>query len=728
MPSDEASLIEQINSASQEELQALDKVLKDLEAKAQAQQTNDTLSEYSAKLQDSISQQRELTERGQEIGPLPPIKDPVRRAKCKRDLKLWIVTYAQPALRDKKGRYLGFSPAQEDMLSILQKCILFGGKAARAVRRGGFKSTIVRLACIWAILNGHWMFAVLLAATDDNSEQHRDNLLKTLATLPVLLEDYPELIPLLLKLANPKRQLRLNGELITVSAKDERGCILFPEIPGVECSAARIAPYSIMSTDISGLAYVDQGRTVRPDGAILDDVQTPESAISHMQTSKREDKICSTVAGLSGTGFELTMIYVGTVRENNDLTMRLCDPKQHPDWDGKVYPVLICKPTSKQWGVYAQKLLEGDTWEARLANATAFFLEHEEELKVGGRVSWENDKAEGYVSCLQWCMTMSFISPNFFRTELQQEGAPPPSGTITLVIKDVVKRLSQVRRGLIPANASVVTAFTDSGNHVLWWMVCAWMKDFTGWIVDYGTWPDQKRATFYKEELPRPLELELPAAPWEHAFVNAHNKLDAILLGREWPTDRGGTRGIDRLLKDWGDGDHTEILKYQIASSPYRDRIRPSKGFAPKPGRKQVASRADSKVDNSGDGWVEYMQSQPRHIQFDTNIWKGHMLRRLLAPVGAPSSLVLPGDEEFELSLLAEHLTSEMATRIILGEDEGTIFEKLPGRDNDWLDCLVGNMVAAAGLGCIITGQSIKIASPRQSVEVPPWMLGGGRT
>lgn len=715
--SDEASLIDYVKTASPEELQALDQLLKQLESQETHQP--DTLSEYSAKLQESISKQRELTERGQEIGPLPPCKDPQRRANCKYNLELWMTTYCQQSLLDKKKRYIGFSPAQKEMIATLQNKILNGGKAARAVRRGGFKTTIARLACIWAVLNGHWMYVLLIGATDDNSEQMRENIPETIKALPKLIEDYPEVIPLLLKLANPKRQLRLNGELIECTAKDERGCIVFPQIAGVECSGAKIAPFSIMSTGISGLQYVYEGRTIRPDGVILDDVQTPESALSHEQTQKRENKITTTVAGLAGTGFEMTMIYVGTVRQNDDLTMRMCDQEKHPDWDGKVFKVLLRKPDDKEhWAVYEHKLRnEGNTPAERMANATAYFVEHEEIMSRGGKVSWENDKAEGYVSCLQWCMTMSMISPEYFRTELQQEGAPPPAGQVQLVVKELMKRVSPVTRGIIPAKASFVTAFVDSSDHVLWWMVCAWLRDFTGWIVDYGNWPDQKRIQFYKSELPRPLELELPNAPWEQAFVHAHNKLDAFLLGKEWPTETGGKRAIDRLGKDWGD--NTTLIENQILASPYRDRIRPTKGFAPKPGKKKVAEYGDPKLDTSGDGWTERMTASPKHIQFDANIFKSNVYNRMTTVIGAPSALLMPGDDEENLVLLGDHLTSEVAKRDARGDHEGVAWELLPGRDNDQFDCLVGNAVVAASLGCLVPGQVLKAKRELEVFSIP---------
>ena len=38
--------------------------------------------------------------------------------------------------------------------------------------------------------------------------------------------------------------------------------------------------------------------------------------------------------------------------------------------------------------------------------------------------------------------------------------------------------------------------FIDVQQKVLFWLVAAWEDDFTGYVVDYGTWPDQQRAYF----------------------------------------------------------------------------------------------------------------------------------------------------------------------------------------------------------------------------------------
>jgi hypothetical protein len=648
--------------------------------------------------------QNERTALSQEIGPLPEIRDPRRRESCRRDLKKFALTYMKAAC------YRGLSPYQIEMCDAFQSVILNGGKRCRAVRRGGLKSTLARVATAWAVLYGHRKFPVLVGATDDKSNEHRDNLFKTLESSRELRDDFPELIPLLFKRKNPKKTLRLNGEVLTVSHKDDRGSIIFPSIAGTDCSEARVAPYSLMSTDVSGLSFVDDtGKVIRPDLLIFDDVQTPQSAKSPLQTDSRENKIDTTFMGLAGLGETIAAIMVCTVREVDDLTMRYCDRERHADWDGSKYPVLIHEPTNKaRWKEYEDLLRDGDKPEDGFAMATAFYRDNRADLDEGGAVSWEEDKPEEFISALQWCMTIRSLQPDFFRCELQQEGAPPASGLTQLNGVAITRRLSGIPRGIVPAKSQYLTAFVDSSDHVLWWMVVAWQKDFTGWIVDYGTWPDQGRREFYKSELPHTIESKLPGRSWEEAFVHAHNHLDAMLL-QDWRDEIGVPRQMDLILKDWSDGGQKRLIESQVSLSANKNRIRPSKGFGPKPGKKPVHYYGDPNKDrNTGSHWVERRSQSPVCVDFDANQFKSIGARRLETIPGAPSAVLLPGSHEHEHQMLAEHFTAEQSKTIVYDGSAGVTWEALPGRDNDWLDAYVGNCVAASMLGVCVPGTEVK--------------------
>lgn len=631
----------------------------------------------------------------QEIGPLSPVADPSRRQRCSENNLLFAETYFAATF------YLPWAPYQRAMMDRFQAVILTGGRECHAVRRGGLKSTCARVSTLWAVVNGHRRFPVLVGATDDKANEHRENFFALMASSETLLQDYPELAPLLLKWRQPKRQFRLGGRLLAVHPKDTRGRIVFPDIHEALSCEAHIAPYSVNATDVSGLSYVDRfGVTIRPDLLVFDDVQTPQSAKSPLMTEEREEHITKTFCGLAGLGEKLAAIMVCTVREHQDLTERFLDRKRHPDWYGKVYPSVIRMPDKMDlWDAYAVKLGQGSSPEEGKSLAQEFYLQNRSLMDEGGVVAWEHDKLPDEISALQSLMTVRALDPSFFRCEIQQEGLVPVNTSgVKLDAQTLLTRLSGLRRGEIPEQSSYLTAFIDSSDQVLWWMVVAFAKDFSGWIVDYGTWPDQRRPVFYKSDLSARISDGLPGGSWEEAFVLAHNQLEEWLF-REYPE-------LDLVLKDWSDGGQKPRVESQVMASRNRNRIRPSKGFAPKPSRKPVHLWGDANRDkHNGSYWVEKRSETPVHVQYDTNQWKSHAARRLLTTLGAPSSVSLPGSDERANRMLAEHFTAENPKQIVYDGAAGVAWELIVGRDNDWWDCFVGCCVGASILGCGISGE-----------------------
>ena len=62
-----------------------------------------------------------------------------------------------------------------------------------------------------------------------------------------------------------------------------------------------------------------------------------------------------------------------------------------------------------------------------------------------------------------------------------------------------------MKRGEVPVGVSHLTMFIDVQGNALFWMICGWEEDFTGYLLDYGTYPDQKRAYFTLRDIRRTL-------------------------------------------------------------------------------------------------------------------------------------------------------------------------------------------------------------------------------
>jgi len=698
LTSEEISHLLSLSESEQEEFWSaipqseFDSVISQIAQAGKGASGADYASARSAKNAEVINAK---TAASQEIGPLHDVADPQRRERCAADNLLFAETYFKPTF------YLPWAPYQRSMMDRFQDAITNGGKECHAVRRGGLKSTCARVSTIWSVVNGHLRFPVLVGATDDKANEHRENFFALLASSAMLLDDYPELMPLLLKWRQPKRQFRLDGRLLTLSHKDERGRIVFPDIHHAPSCQSHVAPYSVNATDVSGLSFVDRfGVTVRPDGIFYDDVQTPQTAKSPTMTEELEERITKTFGGLKGLGQTMSEVMVCTVREHDDLTERFLSREKHQDWNGKRYASILKMPERMDlWDSYAAKLGQGATPAEGKALAQAFYIANREEMDRGAVVAWEHDKLPDEVSALQSLMTVRAIDPEFFRKEIQQQGEVPVNTSgLKLEAQSLMSRVSGNVRGTVPDEFSYLTAFIDSSDQVLWGMVLAVRQDFSGCVVDYRTWPDQGRPVFYKSDLVNTISQQLPGKSWEEAFVHAHNQFEAELF-EDFPE-------IDVMLKDWSDGGQMPLIRSQIMASKEKSRLRPSKGFAIAAGRKPIHLWGDPVRDKAGTGWTERRGDTPTHVQFDANLMKSFAARRLLTTIGAPSAIVLPGVEERSNRLLAEHFTAETPKEKAIDGAKSIVWAQNVGRDNDWWDTFVGCLVGASLMGCKLNGDT----------------------
>ena len=98
---------------------------------------------------------------------------------------------------------------------------------------------------------------------------------------------------------------------------------------------------------------------------------------------------------------------------------------------------------------------------------------------------------------------------------------------------------------------------------LLFYVVTAWEDDFTGYVVDYGTWPDQQRQYFTLRDSRRTLERVSPQAGVEGAIYAGLESLTSEYLCRSWKREDGAEIKIDRCLIDANWGQSTDLV-YQF--------------------------------------------------------------------------------------------------------------------------------------------------------------------
>jgi len=118
--------------------------------------------------------------------------------------------------------------------------------------------------------------------------------------------------------------------------------------------------------------------------------------------------------------------------------------------------------------------------------------------------------------------------------------------------------------------------FVDVQQKVLFWMLCAWEEDYTGYIIDYGTWPDQHRLYFTLRDLWATIGRSVQGAGLEGQIFAALEKLCAERLSRVYRREDGAEMRIDRCLIDTNRGQSTDVVYQFCRQSSFAGILLPS--------------------------------------------------------------------------------------------------------------------------------------------------------
>lgn len=264
-------------------------------------------------------------------------------------------------------------------------------------------------------------------------------------------------------------------------------------------------------------------------------------------------------------------------------------------------------------------------------------------------------------------------------------------------------------RGRVPAEASVLTGFIDVQGKLLVWLVAAWEPDFTGYVVDYGAFPDQRSLRWKRRDPKASLEKLYPKAGPEARWHQGLTALTSLLFEREFEKTDGTHVRVSRLLVDYGYGNSADVVRPFCRDSVWSASLLPSKGEGLTASSKPFSEYKRRRGDQHGPGWLipaKAGRSGVRQLRFDANRWKSFVHNRLSIEVGDPGALTLWGSGAKTHAMLAEHMLaerSEVESNERLGTSV-TVWKELPNRDNDLFDCMVGACVAASVEGVRIEG------------------------
>lgn len=593
------------------------------------------------------------------------------------------------------------------MAEKIQACTDRGEMFAGAYPRGSGKSTWMKLGILRATLMHAAYYTLLVGATAPFAQKMLRNIKADLRFNDELMEDYPEACALVRHMAGEAR--RANGQHVAGKPCQPQWTSSIVQLGMIDLPYAKCGGNVI---DVAGITGEIRGRQItrsdgvilRPRAVLLDDVQTRESAKSAVQTGDREQTINSDVRYAAGPNGAIGLMMACTVIYEDDLACRYLDRSKYPEWHGERSKMLLSEPRNDElWQEYWEILSDDLRNDAGRERSTEFYRNRQAEMDDGAAVSWEDrffpEKCE--ISGIQHAMNLKLSNPEAFASEYQNEPIVVQADAALPESRQIQTRVNGLGRGVVPEEATTLTAFVDCSEDVLWWMACAWTADVECHVLDYGVWPKQRKPYVTLGECDVTMQQVASAdgvnnPTKQSALFHGLKTLKAALCDREWFAEDGEAFRVSKFAVDAGWGQQTEtVYKFCRAHSAI-----PSKGFGITAGKKPLESTVKKRGERSGPGW-RYRKADGRNqkqLQIDTNYHKTECFRSLVVNEGDIGGTWLFGKPHntradkvtVDHRMLCDQLTAE--TRVLTEGQGRSVWEYHNVRklDNHFLDCLVG--------------------------------------
>lgn len=695
----------------------------------------------------SLSKQSRYARRRQseeaEIGDLPMVANPRRRALCGLDPGLFAFAYFPEGI----GQGL-LSADHFSVIDTMERCFTEGGLYAQAIFRGFIKTTAAECLALWAMLYGHRRFIAWVGADDKTAGESVDAITKNLEENERLAEDFPEVCFPLAALEHKHQRCdsqtyhgeRTHSRLVTgqlvlptlrLSAEeaartgipvDERGYTIN--------SGSRLDSFGILSFKRGRKHNRADGRIQRIDAVVVDDFQTDLSAVSPADVNRRLSVIRKSILRSGSHREAISAVINGTVIAPGDGMAQLMDRKLFPKFRTRLVPMLKSMPDDeamKIWqGEYVERLRAFDPMDdgsqkmAREA-ATAIYRSRRAEMDHGAIATWDRafSEDECEISAIQHAMNIFLMEgPDVFDAECQQNPRRKEDSPDELTTSQVMAKASGLPRGLVPLWANTLTAFIDVQEKALYWLVAAWGEGFRGHVLDYGMFPEQSSGSLSLGECKWTLRHKFAGIGLEGSIRAGLDSLTSQLLSREFEREEDHIRlNIQRLAIDAAD--NSALIYEMIRESPRRGQILPSKG---KYFGASTVPIEEYKKQSGEEISIPYRYiirptagaGSLRLLRPDTNWWKSFAHKRLKTAKGDAACVTLFGHERDHVQF-ADHVLSEY--RIQTQGRGRTVDEWKPrpgAKNNHLLDCFCGACVVASTLGVTLASVGNAPGKPKR--------------
>ena len=407
------------------------------------------------------------------------------------------------------------------------------------------------LGALWAGLKGLQPFILLHS---DSKEKAQGNLLLIRYALlynDKLFDCFPEIACFRHIEGNPNkaRYQTFNGKKTDIILAVDT--IRFPRLPGFKSSENLI----VATPFRKGRGKNIEGR--RPSLVLLDDIQSTEDAFSPTTVQKNLKTLNSDIAFLGSRKKPAAIINNATIIAADDFPSLLSQNKSFLTVRYKMvnaFPEDWLKGRETSEGLWHQYQeirhdfdteTAGDDLRAKEA-ARDFYASKRKAMDKGSEVTWDYAFAPPYqISTMQAAIDYIIdYGLESFYSECQNspEEFFELVGSDSAIVKpgDLRQKNNSLPRFIYPEDTDFVTTFCDISKDVLWFMTVAWVKRHSaGYVIDYGTYPDQSRAYFSLQQLRWTIPKLHKNLPYRASLLKSLQQHHEQVLGRSYKSESG---------------------------------------------------------------------------------------------------------------------------------------------------------------------------------------------
>ncbi|GHT46855.1 hypothetical protein FACS189454_08620 [Planctomycetales bacterium] len=596
----------------------------------------------------TTEQHRILTLARRNADKIPKISNPARRVESV-DFFKFLQNYFPKRAPE-------FTKNQIELVRFIEHSVRLGGQYAIGSPRGSGKSTLSRLAGLWAISYGIKKYVFFVCSNAEESNAALESITSAILSAPFVY-DFPDVSFFIEKIIRSGSRLEplFRGRLTGASVKNSK--IVLPALPFSPASGGVFHCGSIFSRLRGKSVGTLSGFVNRPDFILIDDVQSESDSISPDQCKKIADTVDKTIVPMTFSVRNPTILQICTVINAGDYADSVLTSNE---WDSlrlrtlREFPVHKTEWADLIWDYHHDK-----------QDAKKKYLENRDFYDESADVDMKVYNKTRFPSALFQLMYEYNTNSRTFLAERQNE---PASENRTNTPNGLSYEILLAASGFEPdeINYDAVGAGIDTHGDILYFVVMG-KKDNAYYIIDCGVFPYQD----YSIARSSMKAMDTVHPDTAHRTRNCLARLLDDLSRRRY-----GRKKIEKVFCDarWDSADVISAArKFKFAS--------PLKGIAMSESQNPIWMW-NSPYISMGSFWrFETDPHGSKRITVDSSLAKYYLSQQgLEEKILIASGIIRP--------TLCQHLSAETPSEV---EGVYSVYKwrRVPNRENHFLDCAV---------------------------------------